>query len=146
MVDEEYQGEDEKAFCKAFYQMADRVENLFAYYQERLEKKKMKKDQAKDSAWGKGKDPLALYSPSSSSSSKSSSTTSSNPKKQHENAKSDLPYLKLDIKFEFPTYNGELNTKKLDHWIRNIEVYCRIKKCCNHLDHIRIKKYYYTSC
>ena len=36
MVDEDYWGEDEKAFCKAFYQMVDIVD--------RLEKKKMKKD------------------------------------------------------------------------------------------------------
>ena len=58
MTDEDYQGEDEKAFHKAFYQMEDRVEKLFAYYQERLEKKKPKKEKAKDNAWGKGKDPF----------------------------------------------------------------------------------------
>ena len=59
---------------------------------------------------GKGGDHSEPSSPSSSSSSKSSSTTSSNPKKQPKKTKSDLPYLKLDIKFYFPTYNGELNT------------------------------------
>ena len=69
MADEDYQGEDEKAFRKAFYQMTDIVEKLFSDYQERLEKKKMKKEQAKDNAWGKGKDPSNPSSPSSSSSS-----------------------------------------------------------------------------
>ena len=31
-----------------------------------------------------------------------------------------MPQLKLDIKFELPIYNGELNDKKLDNWIRKI--------------------------
>lgn len=126
MADEEYREEDEKAFHKAFHQMADRVEKMFAYYQERLEMKKTKKEKAKNNALGKG-DPSKPSSPSSSSFSESSSTTS-NPKKQPEKAKSDLPYLKLDIKFELPTYNGELNPEKLDVWIRQIEVYCKIQK------------------
>ena len=46
--------------------------------------------------------------------------------KQPKKAKSDLPYLKLDIKFDFPTYNGEINAEKLDDWIRQIEVYWKI--------------------
>jgi hypothetical protein len=39
-----------------------------------------------------------------------------------------MPHLKLDIKFDLPLYNGELNAEKLDNWIRQIEVYCRIQK------------------
>jgi hypothetical protein len=39
-----------------------------------------------------------------------------------------MPLLKLDVKFEFPLYDGELNAEKLDNWIRQIEVYCRIQK------------------
>ena len=39
-----------------------------------------------------------------------------------------MPHLKLDIKFELPMYKGELNAEKLDNWIRQIEVYCRIQK------------------
>ena len=39
-----------------------------------------------------------------------------------------MPYLKIDIKLELPMYKGELNAKKLDNWIRQIEVYCRIQK------------------
>ena len=110
MASEDYQEEHEKAFRKAFYEMADRVEKLFAYYQEMLDKKKIKKEKAKDNASRKGEDPSEPSSPYSSSS-ESSSTASSNPKKQFEKANSYLPFLKLDIKFEFPTYNGELNAK-----------------------------------
>ena len=105
--------------------MEDQVEKSFPYYQERLENKKTKKDKVKDNAQGKGKAPSEPSSPSSSFSSEISSVSSSNQKKQPEKAKSDLNYLKLDIKFEFPTYNGELNVEKLDGWIRQIEVYCR---------------------
>ena len=111
MADEDYRGEDEKAFHKDFYQMEDIVEKLFANYQERLEKKKRKKEKEKDNDLGKGEDPFEPSSPSSSSS-KISSIASSNPKKQPKKAKSDLPYLKLDIKFEFPTYNGEIKAEK----------------------------------
>ena len=127
MADEKYREENEKTFCKAFYQMADRLEKLFADYQERLEKKKTKKEKAENNALGKGGDPFELPSPSSSSSFESSSIASSNPKKQPENTKSDLPYLKLDIKFDFPTYNGELNAEKIDDWIKQIEVYYKIQ-------------------
>ena len=66
-----------------------------------------------------------------------SNTASSNPKKQFEKAKFDLPYLKLDIKFELPTYNGELNAEKLDDWIKHIEVYCRIQNLVD--DQIKIQ-------
>jgi hypothetical protein len=38
------------------------------------------------------------------------------------------PFLKVDIKFELPMYNGEVNAEKLDNWIRQIEVYCRIQR------------------
>ena len=125
MEDEGYWGEDEKAFRKAFYQMAGVVEKLFADYQERLKNKKTNKEKAKDNSLGKGKDPSRPSSPSSSSSSESSIIAYLNTKKQLEKDEFGLPYLKLYIKFDFPTYNGELNAKKLDVWIRQIEVYCK---------------------
>jgi hypothetical protein len=70
--------------------------------------------------------------PSPPSSSSSSSSTSSkhlpNSPKGHGKTPSQIPSLKLDIKFELPIYNGEVNAEKLDNWIRQIEVYCRIQK------------------
>ena len=111
MADEEYWEEDEKAFHGNFYQMADRLEKMFVDYQERLAKKKTKKEKGKDNALGKkGGDPSDPSPPSSSSTSESSSSASSNPKKQPEKDKSDLSYLKLYIKFDLHTYNGELNS------------------------------------
>ena len=35
--------------------------------------------------------------------------------------------IKLDVKFDFPIYDGELNAEKLDNWIRQIYVYCRVQ-------------------
>jgi hypothetical protein len=71
-------------------------------------------------------------SPPSSSSSYSSSSTNSRPlpnsPKGHGKTPSQIPSLKLDIKFELPIYNGEVNAEKLDNWIRQIEVYYRIQK------------------
>ena len=49
-----------------------------------------------------------------------------------------VPQLKLDIKFELPIYNGELNVKKLDNWIHQIEVYCRIQNFNEHNINIQL--------
>ena len=34
--------------------------------------------------------------------------------------------IKLDVKFYLPIYDGELNAEKLDNWIRQIDLYCRV--------------------
>lgn len=34
---------------------------------------------------------------------------------------------KIDVKFNLPIYDGELNAEKLDNWIRQIDVYCRVQ-------------------
>ena len=36
-------------------------------------------------------------------------------------------FLKLDVKFALPTYDSEMNPEKLDNWIQQLEVYCRIQ-------------------
>jgi hypothetical protein len=51
-----------------------------------------------------------------------------NSPKEHGKIPPQTPFLKLDIKFELPMYNGEVNPEKLDNWIRQIEVYCRIQR------------------
>jgi hypothetical protein len=66
--------------------------------------------------------------PSSSSSSSTNSRPLPNSPKGHGKTPSQIPSLKLDIKFELPIYHGEVNAEKLDNWIRQIEVYCRIQK------------------
>ena len=36
--------------------------------------------------------------------------------------------MKLDVKFDLSIYDGEMNPKKLDNWIKKLEVYCHILK------------------
>jgi hypothetical protein len=66
-------------------------------------------------------------SPPSSTSSTSSQPLPNSPR-GHGKIPPQIPLLKLDIKFELPMYNGEVNAEKLDNWIRQIEVYCRIQR------------------
>jgi hypothetical protein len=66
--------------------------------------------------------------PSSSSSSSTNSRPLPNSPKGHGKTPSQIPLLKIDIKFEFPMYNVEVNAEKLDNWIHQIELYCRIQK------------------
>ena len=35
--------------------------------------------------------------------------------------------IKLDLKFDLPIYDGELNAEKLDNWIRQIDVHCKVQ-------------------
>ena len=46
------------------------------------------------------------------------------PKSPAHNHKASL--INLDAKYDFPIYDGELNAEKLDNWIRQIDVYCRV--------------------
>jgi hypothetical protein len=67
-------------------------------------------------------------SPPSSSFSSTSSRPLPNYPNGHGKTPSQIPLLKLDIKFKLLMYNGEVNAEKLDNWIHQIEVYCRIQK------------------
>ena len=62
-------------------------------------------------------------SPASFPSSPSSPTSSKQGHKGHDKS----PLIKLDVKFELPIYDGELNAENLDNWVRKIEVYWRIQ-------------------
>ena len=43
------------------------------------------------------------------------------------NASPNMTYFKLDVKFELPIYNGDSDAEKLDNWIKQLEVYCRVQ-------------------
>jgi len=74
-----------------------------------------KKDEKKDSKGNGGKSPPSPPSSSSSPShTSSSSTTTTETAHTHlKTPKGKTPLLKLDIKFELPMYNGEVNAKKV---------------------------------
>jgi hypothetical protein len=46
--------------------------------------------------------------------------------------------LKLHVKFDFPTYDGDLNAEKLDNWVKQIEVYCRVQKIIEDTSRIQL--------
>ena len=73
---------------------------------------------------GKGKQDKPPPAPSSSSSSSSSSSLDSQTEKKPQ--KSTL--LKLDVKFELPVYDDEMNLENLDNSIKQLEVYYIIQK------------------
>ena len=54
-------------------------------------------------------------------------TFSSSHTSHSNNAIPNMPYFKLDVKFELPIYNGDLDVEKLDNWIKQLEVYCRVQ-------------------
>jgi hypothetical protein len=78
---------------------------------------------------GEGGGPSYPPSPSSSSSSVSfeASKHSSHRNKSSKKYEHNLQLLKLDVKFKIPTYDGELNAKKLDNWIKHIDVYYSVQ-------------------
>jgi hypothetical protein len=65
--------------------------------------------------------------PSSPSSSISSSSDQSHHSNANHKASFNKPLLKLDVKFALPMFNGDANPEKLDNWIQQVEVYCRVQ-------------------
>jgi hypothetical protein len=110
-----------------FYRMSEMVERMYGDYEKRMKKKGKKNESHVDDDasvnQGDGGDPLEP--PSSPSSSSSSSSEHSH----HSSHKTSFkkPLLKLDVKFTLPMFNGDVKTEKLDNWIRQVEVYCRVQ-------------------
>jgi hypothetical protein len=129
MASEEGISQDEKEFRKTFLTMSEMVKVLYEDYLE------WKRPFLGDSSKGKSEEeedhpqipPSPPSTPPSSPSSSSSSSKSSGKKNVHKN-KHEMPLLKLDVKFELPIYDGEVNEEKLDKWIRKMEVYCSVQQ------------------
>lgn len=90
-------------------------------------------DEDKPPKWNIDKPPLTppFFSPPSSppSSPSSSSTTTPLQTPPHSpKGHGKTPFLKLDIKFALPMYDGEVNFERLDNWVGQLEVYCRIQR------------------
>ena len=114
--------EEERVFRKAFLDMTEMVRVLYQERNERLEGEgsKLHKEghgssgghndeyKLKKGNGGNGGNGKSPSSPSSSSSSTSSSVHQSH--KSKTTGKS--PFLKLDVKFELPMFNGEVNVEK----------------------------------
>jgi hypothetical protein len=127
---------EEETFKKCFYDMTEMVKVLFEERNARLQCESS--NPTKGNGYGGDKTPKGnggnRDSPPPSPPYSTSSTISQPPPnspKEHGKTPLQTPFLKLDIKFELPMYNGEVNAKKLDNWIRRIEVYCRIQRITN---------------
>jgi hypothetical protein len=46
--------------------------------------------------------------------------------------------LKLDVKFELPLYDGEFNAKRLENWVRKMEVYCSVQQIKDEATQIKL--------
>jgi hypothetical protein len=81
--------------------------------------------------------PSPPSSPPSSPSSSSSSSKSNGKKNVHKN-NNEMPLLKLNVKFELPIYDGEVNAEKLDNWIRKMKVYCSVQQIKDEATQIKL--------
>ena len=128
MASDEGISQEEKNFRKTFHAMSEMVTVLYEDYLE------WKRPVLGNTSKGKSEEeedhPHIPPSPPStppSSPSSSSSSSKSNEKKNVHKHKHEMPLLKLDVKFELPIYDGEVNAEKLDNWIRQMEVYCSVQ-------------------
>jgi len=119
MVEEEARIEDEHNFRNTFYSMVENVSQLVL----RLERAEGRIVEELGSAHGDGgEDPP----PSPPMNEGSSSPHHNNPRNPRDTSKK--PFFKLDVKLDLPMFNGDCNAEKLDSWIGQIEVYCRIQQ------------------
>jgi hypothetical protein len=138
MAEEDKRDEQEKNFHMVFYHMSEMVKRMYGNYEKRMKKKGKKKEaHADDDAsinQGAGGDPPE---PPSSPSSSSSSSSEHSHHSHHSSHKASFkkPLLKLDVKFALPMFNGDANPEKLDNWIQQVEVYCRVQ----HIDEEEVK-------
>jgi hypothetical protein len=130
---QEHLSSEEETFRKAFFDMDEMVKVLFDERNARLQGESSnppKDDGDHEENTPKGNGGNGGTPPPSLPYSSSSTISEPTPIPSKENGKTiaHTPLLKVDIKFELPMYNGEVNAERLDNWVRQIEVYCRIKK------------------
>ena len=118
MAEDEAHLEEEHNFCKTFYSIVENISQLVL----RLEKAEERNLEEQGSTHGNGGE-----EPPPSPSASEGSTSSHHHNCRNSKDASKKPFFKLDVKFDLPMFNGESNTKKLNNWIRQIEVYCRIQ-------------------
>jgi hypothetical protein len=115
MASEEGLSQDEKEFRKDFFSMSEMMKVLYEDYLER------KKPNLCEFSMGKIEEgeypPQIPPSPPSSPPSSSSSSSKCNAKKHVHKHNNEIPLLKLDVKFELPIYDGEVNAERLDNWV-----------------------------
>jgi hypothetical protein len=124
---------EDETFRKYFYDMTEMVKVLFEERNARLQGEISNPPNGNGNSGDKtpkgngGNGDTPPPSPPSSTSSTISQPPPNSPKEHGKNPPQ-TPLIKLDIKFEFSVYSGEVNVEKLDNWIHQIEVYYRIQR------------------
>ena len=116
MLEEGYVGPDPQ-FIDSFLAINSMVEEMYRDFRKHKEEDSsgFKQDKGEvechfhDHSKGKGKEESFLTPPNSPEHKKKASL------------------IKLDVKLDLPIYDGGLNEKMLDNWIRQIDVYCRVQ-------------------
>jgi hypothetical protein len=49
-----------------------------------------------------------------------------------------MPLLKIDVKFKFPMYDGEVNAERLDKWVRQMDVFRSVNQIKNEATEIKL--------
>jgi hypothetical protein len=138
MASEEGLSHDEIEFQKTFFAMSEMVKVLYDDYLERKrsilgESSKAKSEEGEDPP----KPPPSPPSSQSTSSSSSTSSKSTTRKYSHKH-KHDMPLLKLDVKFELPMYDGEVNAERLYNWVMQMEFYCSVQRIKDEATQIKL--------
>jgi hypothetical protein len=127
MASEEGLYHDEKEFRKTFFAMSEMMKVLYEDYLE--QKRPVLGESSKVKSEGEDPPQTPPSPPSSpSTSSSSSSSYKSTTRKHSHKHKQEMPLLKLDVKFELPMYDGEVNAERLDNWVIQMEVYCSVQQ------------------
>jgi hypothetical protein len=128
MASEDKLSNEEKEFRKNFFAMLEMMKVLYKDY---LEWKRPNLGESSKVKSEEEEDPPQIppsHTSSPSSSSSSSSSSKSTARKHVHKHKQEMSLLKLDVKFELPMYDGEVNAERLDNWVRQMEVYCSVQQ------------------
>ena len=103
-------------FIDSFLAMRSMVEEMYKDFW------KHKDEESSGSKQDKGEEESLLHEHSKGKGKEENFLTPPNSPKH----KKKTSLIKLDVKFDLPIYDGELNAEKMDNWIRQIDVYCRV--------------------
>jgi hypothetical protein len=109
------------------------------FYEDYLERKRLNLCESSKGKIKEGEDPPQIPPPPPSSPPSSSSSSSKSTTKKHVHKhQNEMPLLKLDVKFELPMYDGEVNAERIDNWVRQMEVYCSVQQIKDEATQIKL--------
>ena len=128
---EEIPLESDSQFMDSFMTMRDMVEEIY---------REFNKDRSEDSSTSKQNKGIEefLIDGHFEGKGKGKEAPLSTPPDSPENKKKKTSLIKLDVKFDLPIYDGELNAEKLDNWIRQIDVYCWVQNIDSNMSKIQL--------